>query len=266
MTNAKTLTREGIIQTLVDVLKPLDYVHAFWEGGAAAFGRIDEWSDLDLYLIVDDARADDTFVAVEKALKSMSPIKHKYALSHPPQSGLSQAFYRLEHASKYLLIDLAVLGLSSPDKFLEPEIHGNVAFYFNKFDRVKASPVDREALISKLHKRLERLQKRFVMFNSFVQKEINRGNHLEAIDLYHNLILATLVEALRIRHSPFHHDFKMRYIHYELPSEAISKLKHLYFVKDERDLEAKYHEAVRWLQETISRIDQKEIETLIRVP
>jgi len=41
MKNKKKLARNVIIQTLVEALKPLDYVHAFYEGGAAAFNRVD---------------------------------------------------------------------------------------------------------------------------------------------------------------------------------------------------------------------------------
>jgi hypothetical protein len=99
-----------------------------------------------------------------------------------------------------------------------------------------------------------------------VQKEINRGNSLEAIDLYHNLTLATLIEILRIKHNPLHYDFRMRYVHYELPSDVIKKLESLYFVRDEKDLQKKYNEAVEWLQEIMSNINQKELEKLIEAP
>lgn len=261
----KKLTRKMMIQTLVDALEPLAYVHSFWEGGAAAFDRIDEWSDIDLYLVVDNNKVDETFIAVEKALESLSPIKRKYDITHPPKSGLSQVFYRLEGVSEYLLIDLAVLTLSSPDKFLEPEIHGDVIFYFNKSDKVKPSLLDRDVLVKKLQERLERLQARFDIFNSFIKKEINRGNYLEAIDLYHSLTLASLVEVLRIKHYPVHHNFKMRYIHYELPHEIITKLELLYFVKDEKDLQEKYLEAAKWFRNVMSEIDQEEIKRLIRI-
>jgi hypothetical protein len=37
-----TLTHSSILTTLRAALKPLPYVHAMWEGGAAAFGRMDE--------------------------------------------------------------------------------------------------------------------------------------------------------------------------------------------------------------------------------
>jgi predicted nucleotidyltransferase len=61
--SSKIVTRDALIKTLVEALKPLDYVHAFYESGAIAFNRLDEWSDLDLYVVVDDGRADDAFVA-----------------------------------------------------------------------------------------------------------------------------------------------------------------------------------------------------------
>lgn len=262
MTKKNRLTRDVIIQTLANTLKPLDCIHAFWEGGAVAFDRIDEWSDIDLYLVVDDKKVNETFLTVEKALKSLSSIQQKYEVPHPPSSGLFQAFYRLDDASKYLIIDLAILKLDSPDKFLEPEIHGNVVFYFNKSDKVKPLSLDKSVFARKLEKRLKRLQARFDMFNNFVQKEINRGNYLEAIDLYYGLTLATLVEALRIKYNPVHHDFKMRYIHYELPSKTVKGLKHLYFVRDEKNLQEKYREAIKWFHEVMSEVNQRENERL----
>lgn len=260
MRKQKKLTRDMIIQTLVDTLEHNNYVHAFWEGGAAGFERVDEWSDIDLYLVVDDKEVDKTFLAVEKALKSLSPIKQKYKVRHPQKSGLFQTFYRLEDASEYLLIDLAVLTHSSPDKFLEPKIHGNAVFYFNKSNEIKPPTLDKDALVKKLNERVERLKANFNMFSNFVQKEINRGNPLEAMDFYHSVIFASLVEALRIRYNPVHHGFRMRYIYCELPSKMTEKLEHLCFIKDEKDLQAKYHEATEWFSQIMSEIDQKKIE------
>jgi hypothetical protein len=263
MTKERELARHTITQALADALRPLDYVHAFYEAGAIAFNRIDEWSDIDLYLVVDDDKVNQAFLDVEKTLKSLSPIRQKYDVPQTGWPGVFQAFYRLEKTSEYLMIDLAIIQISCPDKFLEPEIHGNAMFHFNKSDKIKPPPFDREAFAKKAQTRLERLQARFDMFNNFIQKEINRGNSLEALDLYHGLTLATLVEALRIRHTPLHYDFKMRYIYYGLPLETIKRLEHLYFIKDEKDLQEKYREAAKWFREIISEIDPKEMEKLV---
>ena len=256
-TDEKKLSRETIIQTLANALKSLDYVHAFWEGGAAAFNRIDEWSDIDIYLLVDDDKVEQTFLAVEKELKALSPIKQKYDVPQTAWPGVFQAFYKLETTSEYLLIDLAILTLSSKERFLEPEIHGNNVFYFNKDNMIKPPSLDKQAFASKLRKRQERLEARFKVFNIFVQKEINRRNYLEAIDLYYAVTLATLVEALRIKYNPFHHDFKMRYIHHELPPRIIHRLKQLFFVKNEKDLQEKYNKATEWFTEVLSETTER---------
>jgi CheY-like chemotaxis protein len=263
MATKHRLTRDAIIRVLVDALESLNYVHAFYEGGAAAFKRVDDWSDVDAYVVVDNDRVNDAFLAVEKVLESLSPIKQKYDVPQSGWLGIFQAFYKLEKASDFLIIDLAVLQLSCPDKLLEPEIHGNNVFYFNKNNVVKTPRLDKKAFAEKLQARLERLQARFDMFNGFVQKEINRGNSLEAIDLYHNLILGMLVEALRIKHNPVHYDFKMRYVHYELPPEVVEILVNLHFVKNMEDLQEKYREAKAWFLKTMSEIDGRQIVNLI---
>jgi hypothetical protein len=204
---------------------------------------------------VDDKKVDDTFLAVEKALKLLSPIKQKHGVFES-SPGLFQAFYRLQDASEYLMIDVAVFKLSSPDKFLEPEIHGNVVFYFNKSNKVKRPMLNKDEFAKKSQKRLVELQGEFEMFHNLVQKEINRGNLLEAMYYYH-MLLAWLVEILRIRYNPIHYDFKMRYVHYELPADIVNKLKRLYFVKNEDDLQKKYDEATKWFPKITLEIKKK---------
>src|SRR5437867_11804909 len=68
MAQKTPLTRDSIIRALTSELRPLPYVHAFWEAGAAAFNRVDEWSDIDLYIVVDDTAVPQTFEIVEKTL------------------------------------------------------------------------------------------------------------------------------------------------------------------------------------------------------
>jgi len=148
-----TLRRETIIQTLVDSLEPLDYTYALYEGGAVAFGRIDDWSDIDLYLVVDDDKVDDAFAAVERALNSLSPIEKKYEVKLPQWPGLYQFFYRLRDTTEHLPIDFVVATLSSKEKFLEPKTHGDIAFYFNKNGMIKAPQLDSDSLVRRLHDR-----------------------------------------------------------------------------------------------------------------
>lgn len=256
MSKKKELSREDVMSALADALTPLVYVHAFWEGGAPGYGRLDEWSDIDAYILVDDGKVEQTFRTVERTLGSLSGIEQKYDIGATPWPGVFQAFYRLENASKYLILDLAVITTKSEEKFLEPEVHGAAIFRFNKRGRAKPKALDEDELEAKIQKRLERLKARFEMFRMFVQKEMNRKNWIEAVDLYRLVVLDSLTEALRMKHKPIHYDFRTRYIRYELPAGDATRLKRLYFVSDEKDLLRKYGSASRWFKTTVTELEQ----------
>ncbi|MFH1313752.1 MAG: nucleotidyltransferase domain-containing protein [Candidatus Eisenbacteria bacterium] len=254
-----TPSRDKIVRTIVAALEPLDYVYALWEGGAVAFGRVDEWSDIDICVDADDERVTDTFPVVEGALESLAPIEHKYDVPEPALGEYVQAFYRLKGTPEFMLIDFAVFKHSAEDKLLQPEIHGSSLFHFNKANLLTCPALDREKLSGKLRDRVRQIQKRLETFGCFVEKELNRHNDIEALDLYHRLILGSLVEVLRIKHKPVRHDFKTRYVHYDLPPDLVARLADLYFVKDADDIRSKSGIARTWLEEVMSNIDFKEI-------
>src|SRR5512145_3347859 len=60
-----TVDRQALLATLGSALHPLPYVQAMWEGGAAALGRVDRWSDVDLQVATDDDQVDQVFPVVE---------------------------------------------------------------------------------------------------------------------------------------------------------------------------------------------------------
>ena len=250
------VSREDIVTALVAGLRPLDYVHAVWEGGAVAFGRADEWSDVDFYVAVDDDHVDDVFAAVEGVLRSLSGIRQKYDVGKTQWPGIFQAFYRVEGASDYHLVDLAVVQLSSDEKLLQPEIHGTAVFHFNKGGAVKASPLDVDAFDARMRQRLSRLRDRVEMFGVFVRKEIDRGNRVEAVDLYQRLVLGSLVEVLRMRYGPLHYDFGTHYLRHELPADVLARLEGLFFVCDFDALKRDYVEALAWFTETADILDR----------
>lgn len=246
------LDRAEVFQSLASALERREYIHAFWEGGAAASGTLDQWSDLDLYLLVDDGKVDEAFADVERVLQNMSEVTLKLAVPHPGWSGVHQAFYKLAHMSEYNIIDLAIVTLSAEEKFLEPSVHGEARFGFNRLGLIEYPAYDEKAVHQRITERRRRLSDRVEMFGSFFQKEINRGNLIEAVDLYHRLVLATLIELLRMKHFPAHSEFGTRHVHDELPEEVITRLSDLHFARDEDELARKHAEARRWISELLS--------------
>lgn len=247
-----SVTRDAILAALRSALEPLPSVLAFYEGGAVAWGRLDAWSDVDLYVVVEDAAVEETFRVVEEALSRVAKIERRFPVPHPPASGTAQVFYRLEGAGPHLLVDLAVLTRSAPEKYLEPEVHGKNVVYFDRAGVTEVPPLDRAAFDARMRERLERLRGRFDVFAPFVEKELHRRNWLEALDAYRVIVLGSLVEVLRMKHGPLHHGFGMHYVRYELPPEVVERLERLAFVGAPEELAAKNGEAARWFHETVA--------------
>ena len=253
------IDRENVIAVVAEALEPLGYTHAMWEGGSAAFGRLDQWSDIDLYVIADDDSLNDVFIAVEEALQTLSPIELELRVQLPAAHHYAQSFYRLRDAGPFLLIDLAVIKVSSPEKFLQPEIHGENIFSFNKSRDAWWEPVDTDRLHRQLADRVDYLRRRTEMFIPFIDKELGRGKPIEALEIYRRVLLNTLVEILRIKHRPFHHDFGVGQLYHDLPPEVIREIEPFFFVRDEEDLSGKAMRAREMLLEVLSFLDLDDV-------
>lgn len=251
----RMIERNDLVAAIVKALKPLDHIHAVWEGGAASFGRIDEWSDIDLYVVCDDERVEDTFAAMKQAISSMSDIELEFRLPEPAWHGHSQVFWRLTEASPFLFMDIAVMKRSSKDKFLQYRIHGKPFVHFDKIGVVKDDPVERDSYFQGMKNRLEMHKTNFKLFQVLVLKELNRGNDVEALSYYLSYVFRPLVEVLRMKHSPWHYRFFTTYVYYELPAEVVKRLHHLYYIPDADALKKRREEAETWFWEIVESID-----------
>ncbi|HAD80937.1 MAG: hypothetical protein A2509_12370 [Candidatus Edwardsbacteria bacterium RIFOXYD12_FULL_50_11] len=249
------LQREQIIKAVVNALEPFSYVHALWQGGAAAFGRVDQWSDIDFMVIADWESIPRVFETVETAIEKLVGFDLIFDVPQPTSHGFFQKFYRLRQASPFLLIDLAVGDLEKPDKFLEPEIHGNPIVHFDRKNIIASQPLDREKFKQNMLMALERAKVRLDIFQLFFDKEYNRGNYLDAFDFYFNFALSGLLAVLRMKHSPYHYTFRSKYANYDLPPEVVKRLEELYFVKGPEDLKAKYRQVKEWFAKAVLEVE-----------
>ncbi len=243
------LTRQQIVAALIQALEPNEWIHALWEGGSTAFGRSDQWSDLDLQVDVEDERAGEVIPQVEAALAQLSPVELRYEIPQPAWHGHQQVFYRLRDAGPFLMLDLVVMKHSSSNKYLERELHGDARVYFDRCGATQPPPLDPAALQVRLQARLVELRLRFEMFQNLVVKEFYRKHPLDALASYHSLTLRPLVEVLRMQHQPARHEFGARYLYVDLPAEDARRLEALYFVVDLEDLQHKHAKAAVWFQQ-----------------
>ncbi len=257
------MTRDNILHTLRSALEPLDYVDALWEGGAAAFDRVDAWSDIDAQVICDDERVEDVFTAVEEAFADPG-IDIRFRLPEPTWHGHSQAFYRLADTSPFLMLDFVVMKRSGTGRMREKETHGDAVIHFDKKNHLTDEHIDAEEMAERLKNRVEMMRRTFDLFQPLVLKEIHRRNSVEALQFYHGQTLRPLVELLRIRYAPARYNFHTRYLYYDLPQPMVERLESLFFVRDPGDLERKFNEAGAWFRDVLTEIGPEDIEKGLR--
>ncbi len=253
------LDRRQIIKVFAETLQSSSAVLACWEAGSAAFDRHDQWSDIDLYLVVKDDQVETVMNKIEEIVANLGGYDLKFRLPEPTWHGNSQVFYRFKNASPFLFLDAALIKESSPEKFLQFVIHGRPIVYFDKHGIVKDEPIDVDAFIDRLRKRMESLKTTFELFQVLTLKELNRQKEIIALPFYISMTLRPLVEALRIKHAPLHYNFFTAYIDHDLPPDVYQRLQKFFFVADGLELLRRHTEANIWFHETIASIDFEEV-------
>jgi predicted nucleotidyltransferase len=235
-------------------LQSRPWVLAAWEGGSAAFGRADEFSDLDLQVLVDDGSTEAALDLVEDVLVTLGGISHRHRLAEPTSHGHTQVFYRLEEGAPYFLLDLVVLERSRPGRLLERERHGEPIVLFDRTGEVHAVPIDAVEHEQVLAARLRRLRETVPLFADFPDKELRRGNVAGAVAMYHAFLLRPLTELLLMLHCPERFDFGLRYVAFDLPKDDAARLERLWLAGDGDAVAAGAEVARAWIAETLDAL------------
>ena len=248
------LTRDQLVALVRGAVEPLAAVQALWEGGSTSFSRADDFSDVDLCVVVPDRgeQVEQVFAAVESALARSAPVELCYRIPEPAWHGHSQRFYRFAGAPAWLLLDLAVM-TPGRDLLVQPEVHGAARVLFDRGGILAAVPPLAAALPEALGARVRDLATRFDMFQILVSKELWRKHPLDAIHFYRSLTLAPLVELVRIAYDPTRAHFGGRYLHTVLPPELAARLTRLSYVGSFAELDAAHAEATAWFRELASK-------------
>lgn len=243
--------RQIILEKIVSTLQPLDFVLALWQGGSAAHGYTDEWSDLDIAVVVEDDCVEEAFEIVEKALAEIAEIELKYRVPEPAWHGQSQCFWRLKETPPFLLIDFAVFRRSRRNDFLEIERHGKVPIAFDKANLIVPHPVDKSKHLSTMQSRLNDLKIRFNLLQPLVKKEIYREHLVDAIGNYHNWTLLPLVELLGMIYRPHRYDFELKYFSRDFPRPIVDRVTPLFCIANLEDLAVKQQIAEAFFAESL---------------
>lgn len=211
--------RRRVTARVVAALRDEPEVEALFEGGAAARGRADEYSDIDLMVVAPPERAGWLFERIEEALADIAPIAHRWSVEPPGFPDMAQRFYFLADAPRFFALDCSVLSPAAGATFLERERHGEPIVWLDRRGTITARPVDKAALAKRRRHRLDQVRGMVPVYAMLVDKEMARGHPLEALGFY-QVLVKVLIELLGMQHRPERFDFAWRYVERELPEDA----------------------------------------------
>ncbi len=117
-------TPEQITCELKSFLAARDEVIAAWEGGSAATGYMDPYSDLDLAVVCRDDSVEAVISLLDEFLTERYGILKRLRMPEPAWHGFSQIFYLLSDTPEFYYLDVAFIRRSVPDKFTARDRHG----------------------------------------------------------------------------------------------------------------------------------------------
>jgi predicted nucleotidyltransferase len=256
--------RQRVAATIVAMLRDDPAIAAIGEGGAAARGRADEYSDLDLMIVAPVAGAEAIFALVETALRTIAPITHEWRVEPPGFPDMAQRFYFLADAPRHFAVDCSVITPAGIVAFLERERHGEAVVWFDRDATLVSRPVDGESLARRRAHRLDQLRGAVPVYSMLVDKELARGHALEACGFYQVLVRA-LIELLGMQHRPDRFDFGWRYIERELPPSAQQLIARHAYVPDGNALAALGASLVGEIKELLDRLSAAEAAAAVNV-
>lgn len=194
-------------------------VRAVWEGGSAATGFLDEWSDLDLSVIVADGAVEDLFAMLEARLETTFGIRRKYRVPEPAWHGFSQCFYQVDRVPPLFYLDIALIKTSLPDKFTEPDRHGQAVVWFDKDGWYRPVPSTPEQIAKRCKTAYRNATAAAFVTATEVRKQLMRERFSEAFPMYYVYLARHLAPLLNLKHRPAKVDFGIRYAYRDYPEE-----------------------------------------------
>ena len=195
---AEQQRRASLIGQMQSLLEPMPTVHAMWLEGADANGHLDEYSDMDLYVDVDDEAIESVLLAVEQ----------RFAMDyrHENQSGNAcrQIVYHVSCTSEYWMLDFNVQPHSNDSKnsiFERDDMIDVCKVLFDKSAVIRIKDVNLADYRQEQAFWLDESDYRFNQL-SRVRKYVLRRQFPEAWIYYFKYVVEPLTALLRILYTP----------------------------------------------------------------
>lgn len=242
--------REEILSEILKELKSYPQINFLAEGGAKAFNRYDELSDIDLMVDTDDGTAEATIMSFENLLNRLGGISTVYTVAEKKDH--YHKFYKLYNTDKYSVIDIFMTEKSNTAKENEKYIHGEFEVHTDRYGYMKDQKFDLKKFEDKAEAFRKRSQAVFEFFQFQMEKEIIRDHFIDAMAYYMDLTLKPLIRLLRFKYNKAHYNFELRYLYDEFPENIVKEIEQLLSIKDMNALKEKQKMAIELYKREIN--------------
>lgn len=253
----RDIDRNMIINAIKDRLILIDEVYAYWLEGADSLNAVDEYSDIDIWLDVEDGYEDRIFKITEEELLKLGNLDFKFEVNHRHPK-IFQNYYHIEGTSEYLIIDFCIQSHSrdrNEVNFTEGDILEYPKVIFDKSNIIKIYPQNEEKVdLDLIKERIKEIKSRY-MQHSRVLKYVKRNNYPEAFIYYLKYVADPLVELLRIKYTPKYYDLHCIHISNHIPKEDIKMIEYYYKISSLSDINIKTLEAKEICNDLIKEIE-----------
>jgi hypothetical protein len=244
--------RKKIARAIADAMQSTEDAFALWEDGSAAFGRIDEFSDLDFGAIVRIGTADRVAEIIKAELLHVANIVREYR--QLTYHGDKQFFWQFEGFPPFAFVDISFIEQGSEAYRIDCGIHGTPIIHFDKCHVVHLEEENIESRHTRIAECVDRIGSVADLQPLLVRKHILRKQPLHAFGFYQRWMIQPLVELLRMKYCPQRSSFHMTYLMWDLPSAVTAELELLIMVKTSEEIERNLPRVAAWIQELLDEL------------
>ena len=228
--------RDELIRVLTDAARSAPEILALWEGGSAAFGRLDALSDADLHVVVTPGKVERAITTMRSVLSDRWSIAREY--QRRTDAGDAEFFWQLDGVPPLNFVDMVFSECPEEGVSIDRGEHPSPLVHADKCGCIAMKSESADERRARLQKRVRHIAEfHWDLKIDLVHKHIQRGNTLHAFDAYQTRLIRPLVELLRIKHCPERISHHLAYVQWDLPTEITARLEPLVMVSTLSNLE-----------------------------
>jgi hypothetical protein len=232
---------------------------AMWEAGSAAFGRADEYSDLDIGLLSRTGANDEVWGLVDRAFDALGGVVLRWNEEAPLFEGMDKRVFRPRLSSRWLQVDIGLFPETAVDLHNQPGRHGDVLVIFDHDHRLQVPSWDSDAHHRRMREALHQEIMKWQIYYGWFRKELARGRTVDAFAAHLGGSVRPLLNVLGMRYRPMRWDFGMRYVKEDMPASVVQTIERLCYVAEPGLLESRLSEADRLFRTAVAELAQEGI-------